>query len=280
MLRICLLTALAMLAFAGNSILCRLALKGGHIDPFTFTALRLASGACVLAALAFARHRAASMPALQGSWFGAVFLFTYATAFSLAYVGMDVGPGALLLFAAVQISMLAYGRFKGERLGLMAIAGLILGLCGLGFLLLPGSTAPPLGRAILMVVAGIAWGAYTLHGRGAPSPIAATSGNFIRATPLAGAAALLFISRQVWDVPGLLIAATSGAVTSGLGYVIWYGVVRELTVTRASIVQLSVPVISVLAGVMWLQETLSLRIILSCLAVLGGIGIVLVAKAR
>jgi len=176
--------------------------------------------------------------------------------------------------------MLAYGMARGERLGPLAVAGLVLSVVGLVFLLLPGSSTPPLHSTALMLAAGVAWGAYTLHGRGAVSPLAATSGNFVRATPLALAIALPFLPMLQWNAEGLFYAVLSGAVTSGLGYVVWYRVVREMTVTRASIVQLSVPVLSVLAGVVWLQEPLTLRVVFSCLGVLGGMAIVLLARPR
>ena len=281
MLRVCFLTSLAMLAFAGNSLLCRLALKGGHIDPMSFTLLRLASGACMLAALAyFGAARPGRQRRPTGTWFGAFSLCGYAVAFSLAYVGMDAGPGALVLFAAVQLSMLAYGLATGERLGIVATGGLALSLGGLAFLLLPGSSAPPVGSAALMVAAGMAWGAYTLHGRRVASPLAATAGNFLRATLIAGALLLPFVPVLEWSGTGVVYALVSGAVASGLGYVIWYGVLRDLMVTQASIVQLSVPVISVLAGIPLLHEPLTPRVALSCLGVLGGMAIVLLARRR
>lgn len=278
MLRVFLLTALAMLAFAGNSILCRMALKGGHIDPLSFTVLRLFSGACLLALLAWFGTAPRARP--KGSWVGAAALVSYAVSFSLAYVGMDAGPGSLVLFAAVQLSMLGFGLSKDERLGAAAVTGLGLSLVGLAFLLLPGSSAPPVGNSLLMAIAGSSWTVYTLFGRKSDSPLAATAGNFMLATPLAVAVALPFLATLQWDTPGLVYAVLSGAVTSALGYVIWYRVLPDLTVTRAGIVQLSVPVIAVLAGVWLLQEPLSLRIVLSSLGVLAGMAIVLLARTR
>lgn len=277
--RLILLTIFTMLAFAGNSVLCRLALKDGHIDPLSFTLLRLFSGACILAVFAVVKAPAAGTR-LQGTWFGALSLLIYALAFSLAYVGMDAGPGALILFAAVQFTMLVYGLFKGERMRAQAVAGLVLSILGLGLLLLPGSSAPPLGSATLMALSGIAWAFYSLHGRQASSAVAATAGNFLTATPLALLAALPFLSTLQWSPIGATYAVLSGAITSGLGYVLWYTVVKQMTVIRASIVQLSVPVISVLAGVWLIDEPLTLRIVVSCLGVLGGVAMVLRAKAR
>ena len=307
MLRIFLLTTAAMLAFAGNSVLCRLALKSGHIDPLTFTFIRLFSGACVLAllvALTTLRRRPASStlgnaalardfplrsqgagvdsvaPVFEGSWLGAIALGGYAVTFSLAYVDMDTGPGALILFAAVQFSMLAFGFIRGERLDFLGTIGFGLSLISLAVLLLPGSTAPPLMSAVLMFTAGMAWAGYTLHGRRARSPAAATAGNFLRAVPLALVLTLPFLATLHWDAVGLGYAILSGAGTSGLGYVIWYRVVRQMTVTRAGIVQLSVPVLSVLAGAWWLHEPLTLRVVLSSVGVLSGVAIVLMAKER
>jgi len=289
MLRIFLLTTAAMLAFAANSVLCRIALKGGHIDPLTFTFIRIFSGACVLALLVslstLRRRPASSTPgnaarAFEGSWLGAIALCGYAVTFSLAYVDMDAGPGALILFAAVQFSMLAFGFIRGERLDILGTIGLVLSLISLAVLLLPGSTAPPLTSAILMFTAGMAWAGYTLHGRRARSPAAATAGNFIRAVPLALVLTLPFLAALSWDAVGMGYAILSGAGTSGLGYVIWYRVVQQMTVTRAGIVQLSVPVLSALAGALWLHEPLTLRVVLSSVGVLSGVAIVLMAKER
>lgn len=266
-----------MLAFAGNSILCRLALKEGHIDPLAFTVLRLASGALVLALLAWFR----STPAQRaGNWPGSIALFLYAVAFSLAYVGMEAGTGALLLFAAVQLTMLLYGMAKGERLTALSLLGLLISIGGLVYLLLPGSAAPPLGSATLMVVAGIAWGAYSLLGKNAASPLATTAGNFARAVPLSLICAAPFIATLQWDALGVLYAVLSGAVASGLGYAIWYDVMKHLSVLKASTVQLTVPILSALAGVAFLNEAMTLRLMLACAAVLGGIGLVLASRQR
>ncbi|WP_372866241.1 EamA family transporter [Pseudomonas sp.] len=276
-LRTLLLTALAMLAFAGNSLLCRLALKDTEIDAASFTSLRIASGAFTLWLLLRLRP---GNGALAGSWFGAAALFAYAAAFSFAYISLDAGVGALLLFGAVQISMLLWGFYQGERFSRLTSAGLLLAFAGLLALLLPGASAPALGGALLMLLAGAAWGAYSLLGRGIGDPLAATAGNFLRATPLALLTSALLLSRANWDGPGLLYALLSGALTSGIGYAVWYTALRGLKAFQAATVQLSVPIIAALAGSLLLDEALSLRLLLSSLAVLGGIAVVLSAKQR
>lgn len=275
--RTLLLTAAAMLAFAGNSLLCRLALKTTEIDPATFTSLRLASGALMLALLLRMRHGSTAM---AGSWRGAMALFVYAAAFSFAYVSLDAGVGALLLFGAVQISMVLWGWRQGERPGAMSLAGLLLAFAGLLALLLPGASAPPLPGSLLMLVAGVAWGAYSLLGRSASDALAATTGNFVRSLPLTALLSLALLQTLQWDVSGVLYALASGALASGLGYAIWYMAIVDLKAIQAATVQLSVPIITALAGGLLLGEALSLRLGLSSLAVLGGIALVLAARQR
>lgn len=287
--RVALSTCLAMLAFAGNSILCRVALRDGHIDPSSFTALRLVSGALALYALLWLRTGRArsSTPASPsfpvrpaGSWAGAVSLFLYAITFSLAYVDIEAGVGALILFGAVQITMLLYGVFKGERLAPLSALGLCVSIAGLIYLLLPGSSAPPLGSALLMAVAGAAWGWYSLLGKGAANPLATTAGNFVRAIPLGLFAVLPFIASLKWNGFGLLYAILSGAIASGMGYAIWYDVMKQLSVLKASSVQLCVPILTALIAVAVLGEALTPRLVLACIAVLGGIALVLFSKQR
>lgn len=273
--RTLLLTALAMLAFAGNSLLCRLALKDTGIDAATFTSLRIVSGALVLWLLLRLRPGAT---ARAGNWFGALALFTYAVAFSFAYISLDAGAGALLLFGAVQISMLLWGFYRGERLSPATGLGLLLAFAGLLALLLPGASAPPLTGALLMLLAGAAWGAYSLLGRGVADPLATTAGNFLRAIPLALLVSALLLSRATWDGPGLIYALLSGALTSGIGYAIWYTALRGLKAFQAATVQLSVPIITALAGALLLSEPLTLRLLVSAVAVLGGIALVLGAR--
>jgi drug/metabolite transporter (DMT)-like permease len=267
------LTAVAMLAFAGNSLLCRLALQHSGIDPASFTSVRLTSGAVVLWALVRWRGQ---RPA--GDWGSAAALFVYAAAFSFAYLSLSAGTGALLLFGAVQATMLGWGLWRGQRLGWGQTAGLMLALGGLVALLLPGVTAPPAGGALLMTAAGVAWGVYSLRGRGAGDPTAVTAGNFVRASALAVPLALAALPWARVDVAGLLWALCSGAVTSGLGYAIWYTALKGLQPTSSASVQLSVPVLTALGGVALLSEPLTLRLALCSAAILGGIACVITGQ--
>ncbi|WP_277374021.1 DMT family transporter [Pseudomonas sp. AA-38] len=275
--RTLLLTALAMLAFAGNSLLCRLALRETEIDAASFTFIRLLSGALSLWVLLQLRHTRQPM---AGNWPGALALFLYAAAFSFAYLQLDAGVGALLLFGAVQLSMLLWGLLRGERLSPLATLGTLLASAGLLALLLPGASAPPFSAALLMLIAGIAWGAYSLLGRGQGDPLAVTAGNFLRATPLAVLLAVALSNQLQWDGPGLLYALLSGALTSGIGYAIWYSALPGLRASQAATVQLSVPILAALGGSLLLGEALSLRLLLSAAAVLGGIALVLGSRQR
>jgi drug/metabolite transporter (DMT)-like permease len=273
--RVSALTAVALMAFAGNSLLCRLALRGGHADPAAFTLIRLASGA---AALWLVLHVSRRDTRVSGDWRSATALFVYAIAFSFAYMGLSAGTGALLLFGAVQASMLLVGLMKGERPGPVQGLGLVLAVAGLVYLVLPGVEAPqPLGAA-LMLAAGGAWGLYSLRGRRAGDPTMATAGNFLRATALAIVATLLSVSRLEVDPIGWALALTSGVVTSGLGYVIWYTALKSLTATRAAVVQLSVPVITALGGVLLLDETFTLRLGLATCVILGGVALAIIGR--
>jgi drug/metabolite transporter (DMT)-like permease len=264
--------ALAMVAFAGNSLLCRLALKQTSIDPATFTALRLVSGAVVLALLV---HLRGGRPGKAGDSISAAALFAYAAAFSFAYVSLSAGTGALLLFGAVQLTMVLTALYLGERPSLMQWSGLGFAAAGLVILLLPGVAAPPLLQAVLMLLAGVAWGVYSLRGRGKPDAAAVTAGNFMRAVPM-GIALLLIASPWLqWDVQGAIYALLSGGVASGLGYAIWYSVLRHLGATQAASVQLSVPAITAVGGVVMLNESLTLRLVIASVAILGGIALVL-----
>jgi drug/metabolite transporter (DMT)-like permease len=276
--RTLLLTALAMLAFAGNSLLCRLALRETAIDAASFTSVRLLAGALTLWLLLYLRQEKSS-PANAGSWPAAA-LFAYAAAFSFAYIQLDAGAGALILFGSVQLSMLAWGLFRGERLNIQGSSGLLLAFAGLLVLLLPGASTPPGGAALLMILAGVAWAVYSLLGRGVKDPLAATTGNFLRAVPMALLLSALFLTQVSWDIPGLIYALLSGALTSGVGYAIWYTALRGLQSFQAACVQLSVPVIAALAGSLLLNESLTLRLLLSTAGVLGGIALVLSAQQR
>ena len=272
--RLFLLTAFAMTAFAANSILCRLALRDGHIDPAAFTALRLVSGASglwLMVSLSGQRR-------VSGDWGSALALAVYAAAFSFAYVSLTAGMGALLLFGAVQASMLVAGLMAGERLNSPQSLGFALAMGGLVFLVLPGITAPPPVGAALMIAAGVAWGVYSLRGRGVGAPALATTGNFLRAAPLAALASLPFLPRMHADAAGVGYALASGVLASGLGYVIWYAALRGLTATRAAVVQLSAPVLAALGGVLLLGEGLTTRLLVASLAILGGIALVVVNR--
>ena len=273
--RIISLTALAMVAFAGNSLLCRQALKHTAIDPASFTAIRLVSGALILWLLARMKQ---SSPAGRGSWPSAFALFAYAAGFSFAYVSLSAGSGALLLFGAVQATMIGHGLWKGERLRALQTLGVLLALGGLVGLLLPGLSAPPLLGAALMIAAGVAWGIYSLRGKGAGDPTRVTAGNFIRAVPITIILSLLLLDFASVDAAGLYYAIASGALASGLGYAIWYTVLPALKNTSAATVQLSVPVIAALGGIVFLGEPLSLRLVLASVAILGGIALVIVQK--
>ena len=298
------LTAVAMLAFAGNSLLCRLALQHAAIDPASFTTVRLVSGALVLWALvrwrearALKADAAASagparllqasaapgQPAhpaagLAGSWSSAAALFVYAAAFSYAYLSLSAGTGALLLFGAVQATMLGWGLWRGQRLSRGQTAGLVLAMGGLVALLMPGVTAPPAVGALLMITAGVAWGVYSLRGRGAGDATAVTAGNFVRAAALALALGLAGLPWARFDQAGLLWAVCSGAVTSGLGYAVWYTALKGLQPTSSASVQLSVPVLTALGGAVFLSEPVTVRLALCSLAILGGIAWVIAGQ--
>ncbi|WP_260675058.1 DMT family transporter [Comamonas aquatica] len=270
------LTVLAMLAFAANSLLCRLALQSHAIDAASFTAVRLVSGALVLALVV--RLRALPAAAGRGRWGSAAWLFVYAAAFSLAYLQLPAGVGALLLFGAVQATMVGVGLWRGERLALHQWAGLVLALGGLVVLLRPGLSAPPWGAAGLMLLAGVAWGAYSLRGKGAKDPVGVTAGNFLRAASLALLMWGLMAGHASVSVAGLASALCSGALTSGLGYVAWYAALPQLKAGTAASVQLSVPLLAAIGAVLLLGESWTLRLSLAGAAILGGIALVVLAR--
>ena len=271
------LTTVAMIAFAGNSLLCRAALKDTAIDPASFTTIRLVAGALALWVI-LRLHRGSLDGA--GDWPSAVALFAYAAAFSFAYVDLTAATGALLLFGAVQATMIGYGLWSGERLRPLQWLGLSGAIGGLVGLLLPGLSAPPLMGAVLMLAAGIAWGVYSLRGRGAADPALATTGNFLRAAPLAAALGAIAWPWVSLDLSGAGYAVASGALASGAGYVIWYAALRGLRATSAATVQLSVPVITAMGGILLLGETLTLRLLVTSAAILGGVALVLAVRQR
>jgi drug/metabolite transporter (DMT)-like permease len=286
-LRLVFLVTLAMLAFAGNSLLCRMALKHTTIDPASFTTVRLLSGACMLwlvVGVKGSRLSAAdAVGAVGGNWLSAGALFAYAAGFSFAYVNMTAATGALLLFGAVQATMIGYGVFKGERLRLPQLAGFALALTGLLALMLPGLATPSLTSSLSMLGAGIAWGVYSLRGKraqgaGPADPTRVTAGNFIRATPMALGLNVLMAGNLSMDGTGLGYAVVSGALASGLGYAIWYQALPALKATHAATVQLSVPAIAALGGIAFIGETLTLTLVLASVAILGGIALVILEK--
>src|SRR5882672_6437753 len=274
-LRTALLTALAMLAFASNSLLCRIALRDTAIDAATFTAIRLASGALILVLILRSRG---VRPFTGGSWPMAAMLSAYAAFFSFAYRDLTAATGAVLLFGAIQLTMMGYGLWTGERLGGLSLVGLTITLAGLVGLLLPGLAAPPPLAAVLMLSAGVAWGVYSLLGRGAGEPIAATGGNFLRSVPFAALLALSAAGLETADLTGTLYAVLSGAVPSGLGYVLWYAALPALRATSAATIQLSVPAIAAIGGAVLLAEPITARLLLASAAILGGIALTIHKK--
>jgi len=277
--RTLLLTALAMLAFAANSLLCRAALQQASIDPASFASVRLASGAAMLAVLM--RWRATEAAALATDWLAVLMLWLYVAGFSFAYLTLSAGTGALILFGAVQLTMFGAGLRAGERFAPQAWVGLGLALAGLLYLVAPGVAAPaPLG-ALLMGVAGAAWGVYSLRGRRASgNPLASTARNFLCATPLALLMSLLMQGQLQLQTQGLLLGMASGALSSGLGYVLWYAALPGLGALRAASVQLLVPPLAALGGALLLAELPTLRLTLASLAILGGVALVLLSRAR
>ncbi|MGD8556439.1 MAG: DMT family transporter [Chromatiales bacterium] len=273
--RIVVLTSLAMIAFASNSLLCRIALKDTGIDPASFTTIRLVSGAVILWLIVTMRRNTNGG---KGNWLSALALFIYAAGFSFAYVNLSASTGALLLFGAVQVTMIGLGLRSGERLQSMQLVGLLLALAGLVGLLSPGLSAPPLSGSLLMLIAGVAWGVYSLRGKGAGDPMKVTAGNFLRAVPFAAVLSLLMQDEVSLDIAGFWYAILSGAVASGIGYAIWYAALPMLRVSTAATVQLSVPVLTALGGIAFLGESVTLRLVLASLAILGGIGLVILKK--
>ncbi|WP_455219051.1 DMT family transporter [Kaarinaea lacus] len=268
-------TTIAMIAFAGNSLLCRVALSATEIDAASFTTIRLASGAITLFVLVWWRNNS---PIIGGNWLSALALFVYAAGFSFAYISLSAATGALLLFGAVQATMIGYGLFAGERLNMRQIIGIFLALFGLIVLLLPGLEAPPLFGATLMLGAGVAWGIYSLRGRGAGDPTQQTAGNFVRAVPMAIVVIALPLTDINLDITGSCYAVASGAIASGMGYALWYTVLPYLRATSAATVQLSVPVLAAAGGIVFLNEPITMRFTLASFAILGGVAIFLVNK--
>jgi drug/metabolite transporter (DMT)-like permease len=271
------LTSLSMMAFASNSLLCRVALKHTSIDAASFTTIRLISGAAMLWLVARARRGTHTG---GGNWLSALALFAYAAGFSFAYVSLSASTGALLLFGAVQATMIGYGIWSGERLRRLQLVGLVLAFGGLVGLLLPSLSAPPLIGSLLMLSAGFAWGVYSLRAKGAGDPTKVTAGNFLRAVPMAAVLSMLSHDGASLDSAGFWYAVSSGAVTSGIGYAIWYSALPALKATHAATVQLSVPVIAAVGGIVFLEESVTLRLVLASVAILGGIMLVIIEKQK
>ncbi len=276
-------TSFALIAFAGNSVLCRLALKANTIDAASFTTIRLLAGILTLAIiLKIAKGKtdiANSKATTRGSWPAAFMLFLYAVTFSFAYISLDTGTGALILFGAVQITMIFISLFTGNRLHIIEWTGLLLAFFGFAYLVTPSLTTPSLTGFILMTVAGIAWGIYTLIGRTSQNPLSDTTYNFLRTLPFVGILVVGTLPYANFSQEGIFLAILSGAVTSGIGYAVWYVALGGLTVSKAAVVQLLVPVIAALGGIIFAQEIISSRLILSSVLVLGGILIVVVGNS-
>lgn len=278
MIKTLLLTALAMMAFAANSVLCRMALGHDTIDAATFTLIRLTSGALMLWLIMLANNKMAAMS--EGDWFSAGMLFLYAVMFSFAYITLSAGTGALILFGAVQLTMIFAGILAGERPHFSTWFGIALAMGGFIYLVSPGLSAPSPVGATFMSVAGISWGLYSLQGRHSTSATATTMGNFMRAVPFAAMISLLSITNLDLSMEGVMLATLSGAITSGIGYVIWYAALPGLTATHGATVQLSVPVLAALGGIYFLSEFFTLRLFMASSVILLGIGIVLWSPAQ
>ena len=272
-------TSVAMLAFAGNSIICRLALRDGAIDPASFTSVRLLAGAAALL-LIFAVTRRNTTFRAHGSWLSAFALFVYAATFSFAYLSLSAGAGALILFAFVQGTMIAMGLWSGDRPSGMEWLGWTLAIAGVTWLVLPGVEAPPAGGALLMALSGIAWGIYSIRGRTESDALGATTTNFLMSVVFVIALVAMTFADADISARGVLLAVTSGALTSGIGYVIWYAALDYLDTMQAAMVQLTVPAIAAAGGVALLAEPVSMRLLVSSALILGGISISVVRKTK
>ncbi|WP_210396161.1 DMT family transporter [Motiliproteus sediminis] len=280
--RILLLIVAALIAFAANSVLGRLGLEDGSTDPASFTAVRLVAGSLMLLLLVRLSQRDDRAPRGRGSWHGGLMLFAYAACFSYAYVSLATGTGAVILFGAVQLTIILASLLSGHRLRRLEWLGVALAFAGFVYLMLPGIDAPDPFGFVLMALAGIAWGFYTLIGRGSSSPLTDTAFNFTRTVPMVVLllAAVIMIDQPRLSERSFLLAAASGAITSGIGYAIWYRVLPSLTPTQAAVLQLLVPVLAALGGVVLVSEPLTLRLVLASLLILGGILLVIEARRR
>jgi drug/metabolite transporter (DMT)-like permease len=278
--KVVVLTAIAMFAFAANSVLARLAFATAHAEPLSYTGIRLASGAVVLAALLWLRRAPGTPVTIGGSWRAAAALFGYALAFSIAYILLGAGTGALILFASVQIGILGWAVFRGDRPGTLEWLGLAIALAAFAYLVSPGLVAPhPLGT-LLMVGSGLCWAAYTLLGRGSKAPLVDTAGNFIRCLPVALLIIVAGLLLHPIDPGAVAYAVASGALASGLGYAVWYAVLPSLARTQAAVVQLTVPAIAAAGGVLLIAEPPTLRLVIASIGILGGVALALLAAGR
>jgi len=277
LLKIIILTGLALIAFAANSVLCRLALGDAAIDAASFTVIRLLSGAIVLLVIVGVT-RTISKVSAKGSWTASFMLFLYAVTFSYAYISLDTGTGALVLFGSVQITMIVLSLMSGNRLHLAEWAGVIAAFTGLVYLVLPGVTTPSMTGFMLMAVAGAAWGIYTLKGRSSKNPLMDTAYNFLRTVPFVIVLAIVTMSTATYSFDGIWLALLSGGITSGIGYTIWYIALGGLSSTQAAVLQLSVPVIAALGGVVFVAEAITFRLAVSAAITLGGILVVILGR--
>jgi len=271
------LITIALLAFAGNSVLCRLALGEQTIDAASFTSIRLLSGAIFLLLLVYFKEKKL-VNIKNGSWFSAISLFFYAATFSFAYISLDTGTGALILFGLVQITMVVYSFIQGKKLVLAEWLGLIIAFSGLLVLLLPGASSPSLTGFSLMAISGVAWAVYTIQGRGSQTPLQDTATNFLKTLPLVVLMVIVTIQHVDLSYRGVILAIASGAITSGLGYAIWYAVLKNITVMQASTSQLLVPIIASIAGVLFANEIVTSKLLIASLLILGGILVLTLGK--
>jgi len=278
MLKLISLTCLALLAFAGNSILCRVALESGAMDPASFTLIRLGAGALLLYVL-IAVNGPTSTELTHGSWRAALMLFLYAVAFSYAYISLDTGTGALILFASVQLTMIAINALQGNTLSLLEKLGVLFAFSGLLVLLLPGSSTPSFFGFALMVLAGMSWGFYSVWGKSSSQPLVDTAGNFLKTLPMCGVLGLVLWSGFSVSAQGVYLALAAGALTSGVGYAIWYAVLPQLSITKAAVSQLSVPIIAAIGGLIFSAEHLSAQLLLAAVLTLGGVLMVILKRA-
>jgi drug/metabolite transporter (DMT)-like permease len=279
------LTILALVAFAANSVLCRLALDNEAIDAASFTAIRLLSGIIVLFIIIGGAQRIKQPETLnkkessaKGSWFGSVLLFVYAVTFSYAYISLDTGTGALILFGAVQITMIMLSLISGTRLHSSEWVGVIIAFIGFVYLILPKITTPSVTGFVLMTISGVAWGIYTLQGRNSKSPLTDTAYNFLRTTPLIALLTIASLNTMSYTTEGIVLAILSGGIASGIGYTIWYLALEGLSSSQAAVIQLSVPAIAALGGVIFVSEAITLRFAISSTMILGGILLVVLGK--